>query len=77
MKRVKIRTNNSRDPERKRKLLEHLSKNYIYVNMIFVASEGFTVYTNTDGDLDRLFNEITDKYLENKGFTSIIPPRSE
>lgn len=30
--------------------------------------------TSSEGDLDRLFNGISDKYLEKKGFTPVISP---
>lgn len=74
MTRVRIRSNNLKDPNRKLRLLQLLSENEIYVNRIFVATDAFTIYTNDETDLDRLFNGITDKYLENNEFTPVIPP---
>lgn len=74
MTRERIRSNNPKDPRRKVSLLGLLSENEIYVNRIFLTNDGFNIYTLNDGDLDRLFNGTTDKYLESKGFFPVIPP---
>lgn len=74
MTKVRIKCNNSKEPEKRLKLLQLLSENEICVNKLLLANEGFTIFTYNDGDLDRLFNGITDKYLERNGFTPIIPP---
>ena len=74
MAKVKIKSNNSKDPNRKEKLLELLSENEIYATGITIAPDGFFIWTGDDSDLDRLFNSVTDRYLENNGFTPIIPP---
>lgn len=60
---VRIRIYNSTAPIRKVRLLELLSENDIYANRIYEANEGFTIYTMTEGDLDKLFIGITDIYL--------------
>lgn len=74
MVRVRIRSNNSKDPNRKLQLLQLLSENEIYVNRIIVATEAFIIITNEESDLDRLFNGVTDRYLQNSGFTPVMPP---
>lgn len=60
------------DPRRKIKFLELLSQNEIYNIKIIDATDAFIFYTNYEADLDRQFNCITNKYLENKGFTPVI-----
>lgn len=51
MARVKIKTNNSRDPRKKIKLLEILSKNYIYATRNIQTNDGFVVLTNSEADI--------------------------
>lgn len=74
MTRVRIRSNDAKDPRRKTRLLQLLSENEIYVNRLFAVTDGFTVLTQDETDLDRLFNGITDKFLENNGFKPVLPP---
>lgn len=41
---------------------------------MYEVNDGFTIYTMTEGDLDKLFKGITDRYLESKGLTPVLPP---
>lgn len=75
MARVKIKTANSKDPRRKSKLLEILSTNNIYVTRIITVNDGFVVLTDSDSDMDRIFNNKTDKELKEKDFQPQIPPQ--
>lgn len=73
MTKVRIKTRNSKDPGKKLQLLELLSESDIYASRVIVANEAFIIYTYDETDLDKLFNGITDKYLEANGFTPVIP----
>ncbi len=64
MARVKIKAQNSNDPRRKRKLLEILSQNVIYVTRIISISDGYIILTESDQELDKVFNNKTDTKLE-------------
>lgn len=75
MARVKIKTHNSKDPARKSKLLEILSSNNIYVTRIITNPDGFVVLTDSETELDKIFNNKTDKMLENNNFQVQIPPQ--
>lgn len=74
MARIKIKSPNSKDPGRLRLLLETLSRNDIYATKIIPVSDGFVVLTESDGELDKLFNNKTDKELDHNQFTPLIPP---
>lgn len=74
MTRVKLKSDNSKDPRRKLKLLEILSTNGIYANRIIVTPDAFIVLTNDETDTDKLFNGVTDQILTSNGFTPQIPP---
>ena len=74
MARIKIKSGSSKDPDRLNQLLELLSKNDIYATKILPAPDGFVVVTENEAELDRIFNNTTDKELINNQFTPLIPP---
>lgn len=59
MTRVRIRTDNSKNPRRKQNLLEILSSCEIYVVRIIPATDTFIIITNTKNDLDKIFDGST------------------
>lgn len=61
---VKIKADNCRDPRRKQKLLEVLSINEVYLVKIIETRDGYVTLTNTDQDLNKIFNGTTDMKLE-------------
>lgn len=73
MARVKIKTPNSKDPARKHKLLEILSKHVIYAIRIITVSDGFIVLTINDTEQDKIFNNKTDQELRKNHFIPQIP----
>lgn len=73
MARLKIKTPNSKDLKKKEELLGILSSNGIYVTRI-TTNDCFVILTQDDGELDKLFNNTTDKELQEKNFTPIVPP---
>lgn len=74
MARLKIKSPNAKDPKR-RELLEILSLNDIYVARIIPTNDGFVILTHNDEELDKIFNNTTDKQLLKKNFSPIIPPQ--
>ena len=74
MARIKIKSASSKDQARQDLLLEILSKNDIYATKILSAPDGFVVITENEAELDKLFNNTTDKELLSKQFTPLIPP---
>lgn len=74
MARVKIKSDNTKDPRRTSKLLEILSTNDVYVTRLIPVNDGFIVLTSGDNELDKIFNNTTDKLLEENDFTPQIPP---
>ena len=74
MVRVKIKTPHSSDPRKRRKFLELLSSNDIYVTRLITSGDGFIALTPEE-DLDKLFNNVIDKKREEHGYTPIIPPQ--
>lgn len=74
MTRVKIRNPNSKDPNIKQELLEVLSRNEVYISRLIPIADGFVITTSSEADLDQIFNGVTDKILEDKGFQPMIPP---
>lgn len=74
MTRVKIKSPNPRDPRRTTKLLEILSCNDVYVTRLIPVHDGFIILTSSDNELDKIFNNTTDKELEENEFTPQIPP---
>lgn len=73
MAKVKIKSNNSNDPLRKHKLLEILAKNDIYATKIIAVQDGFVVITANEPEMDKIFNNKTDKDLNKEGFSPQIP----
>lgn len=74
MARIKIKSESSKDPGRLKFLLELLSKNEIFAIKIIPISDGFVVLTESDSELDKIFNNATDKELTNNHFTPLVPP---
>lgn len=75
MARVKIKTINAREPrKKKKKILEIFSSNDVYVTSIIPANDGFVVLTSSDTELDKIFNNHTDKQLEDYEIYPQIPP---
>lgn len=72
MVKVKI-SHNSSDPRRTNKLLELLARNEVYANRIISVSDGFIILTNSEKELYKIFNNITNKVLEENEFHPIIP----
>lgn len=58
---MKIKTTNSKDPRRQNKLLEILSPHNIFVTMILTVPDGYVVLTDSDTELDKIFNNKTEK----------------
>lgn len=73
MAKVKIKSNNSSNPLRKHQLLEILAKNEIYATKIISVQDGFVVITTCEAELDKVFNNKTDKELSKEGFSPQIP----
>lgn len=73
MARVKIKTHNSKDPRRTTKLLEILSCNDVYVTKLIPVNDGFIILTSSNDELDKIFNNTTDKKLEENDFLPQIP----
>lgn len=74
MARIKIKSPNPKDPGRLQLLLEILSKNYIYATRFITIADGFIVLTESDSELDKVFNNATDIELTRSQFTPLIPP---
>lgn len=75
MARVKIKSSNPKDPRRKTKLLEILSTNDIYVTRLIPTNDGFIILTSNENELDKIFNNTTDKQLERNEFSPQMPPQ--
>lgn len=75
MARVKIKSLNSKDQRRKAKRLEILSKNDKYVTRILPINDGFIIVTINKTELDKIFNNITDKELGEHDFVPQVPPQ--
>lgn len=75
MVRLKIKSPNSKDPGKKMELLGLLSSNGIYVTKIIATIDGFVILTYIEDEMDKIFNNNTDKQLQEKQFFLIIPPR--
>lgn len=73
MARVKIKCTNSKDPRKKHKLLEILSKNEIYATRIITVQDGFIVLTSDETEQDKLFNNKTDNELKKEDLIPQIP----
>lgn len=73
MARIKIKATNSKDPGRKHKLLEILASNEIYVTRIIPKPDAFIIPTNNDNEMDKIFNNKTDKQLKELDFLTQIP----
>lgn len=74
MARVRIKTQNPKDPRRKLKLLEILSSNEIYATKIIETKDAFIILTNNEDDPDRIFNGTTDTQLQENQSMPQIPP---
>lgn len=74
MARVKIKSPNPKDRLRTNKLLEILSCNDVYVTRIIPINDGFIILTSSNNKLDKIFNNVTDKQLEENEFLPQIPP---
>jgi len=73
MARVKIKSQNAKDPVRRFTLLEILSKNDIYATKIIPIPDGFIVLLSNDNEMDKIFNNKTNKELESSEFFPQIP----
>lgn len=73
MARFKIKVENSKDPRKKTQLLEILSINNIYVVKIITVPDEFVILIDSDSELDKVFDDIIDKALEDNGFRAQIP----
>lgn len=74
MVKVKIKCADPRDPRRSNKLLEILSCNDVYITRLIPVNDGYVVLTSSNSDLDKIFNNETDKQLEQNNFNPQIPP---
>lgn len=74
MARVRIKTPNVKDPRMKQKLLDIMSSSEVYVFNIIEANDAFVIITNSETDLDRIFNGQTDTLLEQDQFSPQLPP---
>ena len=70
---VKIKSQNTKDPVRRFTLLEILSKNDIYATKIIPIVDGFIVLLSNDNEMDKIFNNKTNKELEANQFFPQIP----
>lgn len=73
MARVKIKSDNPKDPRRSTKLLEILASNDVYISRLIQLHDGFVALTASDEDLDKIFNNVIDKILEENNFSPQIP----
>lgn len=73
MAKVKIKPANSKDPKKKHKVLEILSKNDIYATKIITVTDGYFVLTSSESKQDRIFNNKTDNELKDEGFIPQLP----
>lgn len=64
MARVKIKSQNAKDPARRTQLLEALSRSKLYITRIIPTEDGFSTLTNNDEEMDKIFNDAT-KYYRN------------
>lgn len=74
MARVRIKTPNVKDPRMKQKLLDIMSSSEVYVVNIIEANDAFVIITNSETDLDRIFNGQPDTLLEQDQFSPQLPP---
>lgn len=77
MARIKIKKTKNKSHDRKRKLLEILSQNEIYVTRILNANDGYIILISNDGEMDKIFNGITERKLRENDFTPVISPQLE
>lgn len=75
MARLKIKSANSKDPQRKRELLSILSTNEIYVTRIITTNDGFVILTFNEEESDKVFKADTIQQLQSKQFNPITPPQ--
>lgn len=68
---------NSKDPGKKTEVLGTLSSNGIYVTRIITANDGFIVLTYNEKEVDKIFNNNTDKQLQEKNFAPSSLPNSK
>ena len=73
MPRVKIKTTNSSDPNKKAGLLNILSRNDIYLTNLIQLQDGYVIIT-TDDDQDKLFQDKVKEELNQHDFITITPP---
>lgn len=71
MAQVKIKSPNSKNPDC---TCRNTHKNDIFATRIITLPDGYLVITSTDTELDKILNNTTDKELEIKSFTPVIPP---
>ena len=74
MPRVKIRSDNNKDPRRKSALLNILSRHDVFITKLIIINDGYVVITSNEQDMDNIFHESTSKDLQDNDFFSIIPP---
>lgn len=73
MARVKIKSQNPKDPRRRTKILEILSCNDVYVTRLIPVNDGFVIITSNNNEMDKIFNKETDKQLQENDFWPQIP----
>ena len=74
MARVKIKCTDARDPRRSNKILEILAINDVDVTKLVPTFEGFWAVLSTESELDKIFNNKTDKFLQQNNFYPQVPP---
>lgn len=75
MARLKIKSANARDPNKKTELLGILSSNEVYATRIITANDGFVILTYNDEELDKVFKSNTLKQLQEKNYSPVTPPQ--
>ena len=73
MARLKIKSDNSREPSRKSVLLEILSNADIYITKLIPVNDGFIIIT-IDEDQDKVFQEGVKTKLTENNFHTVLPP---
>ena len=73
MARVRIKKLNPREST-KSKLLEILSTNLIYATTIIATPDSYIVLTETDKDIDTIFQQKCQEELKENNFEPILPP---
>ena len=74
MARVKIKCGDARDPRKSHKILEILALNDVDVTKLLPVHDGFVAVLSSEGELDKIFNNKTDKFLQEDNFFPQVPP---